>query len=75
MQAVLKWLQQVLRFFPSTDTEVEKCILETLKHLRDNDFLISVFGQFNSGKSTLLNAVLANEYAKYSNTPALLFVM
>ena len=64
IQVILKWLQQLLGFFPSTDTQLDIRICKTLDHLRDNDFLISVFGRFSSGKSTLLNAVLANKYVR-----------
>lgn len=37
----------------------------TLKQAQSKDILISVFGRFNAGKSTLLNAVMADRYDIY----------
>ena len=64
LQAVLECLQRLSKQSGLTLVDDEHLNV-TLKQAQSKDILISVFGRFNAGKSTLLNAVMADGYVIY----------
>ena len=58
IQALLEYLKTLNKEFCFVSDEE---LLQTQQQLEERKILISMFGRFNSGKSTLLNAILGHE--------------
>ncbi|EGG23011.1 hypothetical protein DFA_05141 [Cavenderia fasciculata] len=58
-----------LQDFNATDASLAQQIKEALEQLDDSLFLLVIVGEFNSGKSSFLNALLGDTYLKEGITP------
>ncbi|EFA81448.1 hypothetical protein PPL_05436 [Heterostelium album PN500] len=65
---LLEQLQNDLQDF-SAPEESRQQIRDAIEQLKDGLFLLVVVGEFNSGKSSFLNALLGNTYLKEGITP------
>lgn len=62
-------MRELISFFRNIAKELDTKKLEEMMTQIDNPFMVLICGEYNSGKSTFINAILGNNICKIGATP------